>query len=59
MIRVPCIDYRQAPEGAGGIGYHVGVALDELVAFAREEGCPEHELAERFEESLERFEEES
>lgn len=35
-------------------GYMVGVALDELVAYAIEQGCPEHELRERLEEAIER-----
>lgn len=56
MIRVPYLDFRQAD---GELSYHVGVCLDELVAFARDNGCPEHELAERLEEALERYEEAS
>ena len=37
-------------------GYAVGTALDELVAWAKENGCSEDELRERLEESFERSE---
>ena len=35
-------------------GYHVGVALDELAAWARDHGLSEQELHERLDEALER-----
>lgn len=50
-MRAPRIVY---DEQEGSAGYHAGTALDELVAFALEEGCGEDELRERLEESIER-----
>lgn len=51
--RMPYIAYGHTE---GEAGYHVGVALDELVTFAREQGCSEEELRERLEESFDRYE---
>lgn len=53
-MKAPYIAYTEAD---GELGYHVGVALDELVAFARDSGCSERELHERLEESFDRYEE--
>lgn len=51
----PAITYVRGGEDEAG--YRVGVALDELVAWAREHGVSEYELHERLDEALERHEE--
>lgn len=53
---VPILTFARRPLEPGTA---TGMALDELVAYAREAGCSEEEMRERLEEALERYEEES
>jgi hypothetical protein len=54
MISVPYIAFRYAE---GELAYHLGCALDELVAFALDSGCPADELEERLEQAVDRHQE--
>ena len=55
-MEMPSVTYvRRSDENPG---YYVGVALDELVAWAMSEGATADELRERLDESIERAEEE-
>ena len=54
-VEVPEVTYRDRDKEPGTA---VGQALDELVYWAKERGCSDEELLERFEESLDRYDSE-
>lgn len=54
-MQVPTITLTEKREGE--LSYWVGVALDELVAIARADGCSESELEERLDDAFSRYEE--
>ena len=53
MTLVPYLSYRTIPDDES-IGYHVGIAVDELVDECLSLGCSPDELRERLEEAIER-----
>lgn len=55
MSEVPYIAWQRKQEG-DEVGYRVGIALDELVAYAKEQGASDDELHERLDEALDRAE---
>lgn len=56
-MQVPFLTYVER-SASDETGYFVGIALDELVSWAKEHGCSDTELEERLQEALDRADEE-